>query len=119
MFEPVEVVRDDIGMWTHPDYPNWEENVSSDEIKAWLSEHDLAASVVCFEWDAEEELFERYYEKDDITAVCDWLPTSPTEDHFLVSIHDTEDGPVAIFFARQETNDQEPICQENQNSKVA
>ena len=49
------------------------------------------------EWDCSEEIQEKYWGIGDIEATRDWNPSKPklTGDWFLVSINDTEDGPVS------------------------
>ncbi len=49
--------------------------------------------AIWFELDAPEHLIERY------TDISDWQPVCDKAGSFLLSIHDTEDGPVALFFA--------------------
>ena len=92
---PMPVVRDDLGHWTHPAWPqDGDENTIP---KAWFADNGLEAYIVEFENDAPEALSDAYFElgNPDCTA---WQPSLPPGDGwFVFSIHDTEDGPVCIW----------------------
>jgi hypothetical protein len=66
-------IERDEGYWTHPDFPEWDEGTKKAE-------------------------FERFYDDSD-SDISDWSPVYEKAGSFLLSIHDTEDGPVALFFA--------------------
>ncbi|OCH31806.1 hypothetical protein A6E13_16415 [Aliivibrio fischeri] len=95
MINAVEVERDENGFWTHPHFPNLGELWKP--YKDWAEENNIKFANVWFECDASEELEERFYEKEDGSAITEWQPTKPADNAFLLSIHDTEDGPVAIW----------------------
>ncbi|MGF1905306.1 hypothetical protein [Aliivibrio salmonicida] len=97
--QEVDVKRDENGFWTHPDLPYWGEETPISEINLFLEESNLKIQTVWFDGDAPEDIHGRYYEAEDNSAVADWKPTKP-DDSFLLSLHDTEDGPVAIFASK-------------------
>jgi len=99
--EPMDVVRDAEGWWCHPHYlgePEWEdmEYIPLDKYKAYIAARGIETTFTTMEGDNDEE-FERYCETGD--ADCSrWTPTPPAGDGwFMLSIHDTEDGPVCVW----------------------
>ncbi|GGN23075.1 hypothetical protein GCM10007984_23590 [Shewanella putrefaciens] len=86
------------GYWTHPDLPEWDEGATRAECEAWAADNGGEFVSIWFEMDAPENLIERYYDDGDID-ISDWQPVCDKAGSFLLSIHDTEDGPVALFFA--------------------
>lgn len=91
------VIRDDYGYWTHPDLPVWDEGTTREQIDAWAKENNGTIVVELMDSDAPEEVSDRYFECDE--ADCSyWYPHCSKEGNFLLSIHDTEDGPIAMFF---------------------
>ncbi len=91
-----EVQRDEEGYWTHPDFPEWDEDTSKETIEQWFSDNGIGYSLIEMEWDANDELLNRYYDDGDID-ISAWQPVCELPGAFLLSIHDTESGPVAIF----------------------
>ncbi|GKX40320.1 hypothetical protein SOASR014_40590 [Pectobacterium carotovorum subsp. carotovorum] len=95
---PVE--RDECGYWTHPDYAalfGERESVSRDEFKSLMDSVGVISHLIEMEYDAPVEVADAYFEggSADISA---WQPTKPKGDGwFIGSIHDTEDGPVAVW----------------------
>lgn len=93
--KPSEVIRER-GFWTHPEFPDFGETVSfkSGEFKDWMDDNEITVVVVPMECDVDIEKFDAWYSE----GVCDcsfWNPSPPSENAFLLSIHDTEDGPYA------------------------
>lgn len=92
--EAVPVERDEDGLWTHPAWP-----ISDDEfiLKSWFTDHGLDVIMCEFEYDAPEELVDRWFEQ----GLCDcssWEPSRPLGDGwFIFSIHHAEDGPVCVW----------------------
>lgn len=93
----VQVNRDEQGFWTHPDFPAWDEDTASDEMNAWLAANGINFKAIWFHDDAPESLLESWFEGNDAAACAQWQPTFNPESGFLLSIHDTEDGPIALF----------------------
>lgn len=96
--EPAKVNRDEDGYWVHPGMPEWDEGTSGEEIDRWFSENHLSYWINKFEDSdtATDAMHDAYYNNGDI-GVPDWQPECPAEGAFLLSIHDTEEGPVAVF----------------------
>lgn len=92
---PVE--RDENGCWIHPEYDklcDGREHVPSEEFDAWLKTNGL-------EWDYElrDESFDFLDDAPYESDFSEWQPESPDgEGWFIGSIHDSEDGPVCIWF---------------------
>ncbi|MGI2111851.1 hypothetical protein ACRN9C_21060 [Shewanella frigidimarina] len=91
-------IERDEGYWTHPDLPEWDEGTTRAECEAWAADNGGEFVVIRFEYDAPEKLIDSYFEQGE-TDISDWLPVCEKAGSFLLSIHDTEDGPVALFFA--------------------
>lgn len=100
---PAEIVRDDQGFWAHPALDKYLNKVLGD--REFMTESERSSmlnhfNIVLFrkemEWDCSEELADKYWGDGDIDVVKDWQPTPPDgNEWFLISINDTEDGPVA------------------------
>ena len=101
LIQPAEVVRDEYGFWTHPDYPEWDEGTTRPMIDAWFKEQGLERSIIWFEEDAPRHLVDEWMENGE--APCEkWEPTVPEGGGwFVLSIHDTEDGPLCIWVCRE------------------
>lgn len=98
-FRSVPVIRDENGFFQHPVTLLLDEGT---DIKAWAERYGITWSVVEFEFDAPENLVDQYFEtgSPDCSA---WNPTPPEGNGWvLANINDTDDGPVAHFFRRQE-----------------
>lgn len=110
---PAEVVRDEIGTWTHPDFEKyWEEHLTdveyptSEQWQALLDYFGIEVLRVDMENDAPDDILDRYFDLNQLEAMKDWTPTHPTADGwFVLAINHTEDG-AAAWFARS-TNDSE------------
>ncbi|MBJ7265451.1 hypothetical protein [Idiomarina abyssalis] len=100
VIKPAEITRDDIGAWVHPDLPEWDEGTTQDEINDWFETHSISYEFIRFESQSSQEQFDRYYE-DGNSDLTDWKPTCDKPGSFLLSIHETEDGPVALFAVPQ------------------
>ncbi|WP_305817526.1 hypothetical protein [Photobacterium leiognathi] len=94
--QPCYVDRDEDGYWIHPELPNWDESTTSEVINAWFKANNCDYAIVYFESDAPEALSDKYYEQGE-PGVGDWEPTLPHANAFLLSIHDAEDSPIALF----------------------
>lgn len=98
---PAEVIRDENGMFRHPDMPDFDEG-DGDKCKAWIAEQGLEVVMVSLEY-AEEAVADRYFEGD--SPDCSyWEPDRPDgEDWFCLAIHDAENGPVCWWARRAVT----------------
>ena len=100
---PVEPQRDAMGYWLHPDMQTNEE-LSDADFTAWLKYLGITTELVWLEGDdapAAKEVQKRYNEGDlDVLA---WEPQAPAGDGWwLGSIHETEDGVVALWLHQLE-----------------
>lgn len=91
---PMDPTRNREGYWRHPDWPNEESDAVMD---AWLNLIGYECKAVWLDGaDDAEEVQERWANGD--TDILAWEPKKPDGDGwYLVSIHDHEDGPVAIW----------------------
>lgn len=91
--QPVDVVRDE-GVFTHPDLPDWGEYVPNDVLDAWASDNNIKLEIIHLEndGDADEELVEQWFDWK-LSNFSFWNPAPPADNAFMLSIHDTEDGP--------------------------
>lgn len=96
--QPAQIQRDENGYWSHPDFPAWDEGTKQETIDQWFADNEIAYAVDEFEDSdtATEEMHKAYYDDGEI-GVPDWKPRCHQEGAFLLSIHDTEQGPVAVF----------------------
>jgi len=95
--QPCEVVRNSYGMFTHPDFPAWHEGTHRDTVADWFTFNKGTRHVVHFDDTAPDLLFKAWLHN----GGCDlskWEPSCAANNSFLLSIHDTENGPVAWFF---------------------
>lgn len=109
--EPVEVARDAEGWFSHPQYltePEWDdvETFTREEFDKYCTERCIETAVTEMESD-DFEMHDRYCDE----GQCDcsaWEPSRPTgEGWFILSIHDSEDGPVCIWGRSIKVNLQE------------
>lgn len=104
--KPMEPQRDRDGYWTHPDVPEIE---TTEQFNAWQAEQGFQCSVVMLDGDdgvGSEDAQKRYFEEGDTDILC-WQPSKPDgEGWFIVSIHDTEDGPACLWI-RYPTEEQQ------------
>lgn len=98
--QPAQIQRDENGYWSHPDFPAWDEGVEQETIDQWFSDNEITYFVDEFEGSvtATEEMHKAYYD-DGAMGAPDWQPRCDADGAFLLSIHDTEQGPVAVFAA--------------------
>lgn len=87
----VEIKRDEYGFWVHPDLPRWDEGTTLDEARAWFADHGLTCDLVLMEGEIADK-----WGSGEINSCAEWEPELPA-DAFLVAIHDTEDGVVAMY----------------------
>lgn len=87
--------RDKNGWYTHPQCPNWDEGTTKAEQDDWLLQNKFTIDMDRFEFTASDELTDAWGE-----GLCDcskWDPKSRNHGAILMSIHDTDDGPVAFY----------------------
>ncbi|EOW9224842.1 hypothetical protein ACN26P_003374 [Vibrio cholerae] len=94
--QAVEVKRDEMGNFTHPDYPWADKEGGYIEQSAWFVDHGLFYHVDCFNHSASEELTRKFYASDSRNLSI-WNPKPPCAGAFLLSIQDSRDGPLAVW----------------------
>lgn len=101
--EVLPVNRNEDGHWTHPEYAALfgdRETVSKEEFKSFCDRHGIESSIVEMENDNNQTVIDAYFE-DGNPNISGWEPsTPPGEGWFVGSIHDTEDGPVCVWFRK-------------------
>jgi len=99
LIDAVPVVRGENGDWSHPGLPSFEDEDIA-PVYQWLAEQQLIVTQVELEGDAPPEISERYFEAGE-PDFSYWEPSKPTGDGwFMLSIHDTEDGPCCWWAQR-------------------
>lgn len=95
--KPVAVERDNEGFWAHPEFfpEDPREVIPRDEWTAWLEANQVSVNFVRLEDQVSEEVWDQYIESG-YSDISFWEPEIP-DDSFMLSIHDTDDGPVAIY----------------------
>ena len=102
LIQPAPVVRDEYGMFAHPDMPDFDEG-DGDKCKAWIATRGLQVKMVSLEYHSDEAVSERYFEAGDPDCSY-WEPDRPDgEGWFCLAIHDTDDGPVCWWARREVT----------------
>lgn len=102
--EPVELVRDAEGWFSHPQYftePEWDEveNFTREEFETYMTDRGIEAAITSLEGD-DYEANERYCEEGQVDC-SSWEPSKPSgEGWFVLSINDTEDGPICVWGRR-------------------
>lgn len=101
LIQPMAVTRDELGFWSHPDIPDFDEDGQA--YRAWLKHQGLETSFASLESeDDDHPVYKSYYHDDDPDpSVAGWNPDPPKgEGWFVLSIHDTEDGPYYVWARR-------------------
>jgi hypothetical protein len=101
LIQPMTPERDEDGWWSHPEYlASFDgDEISSEQLEGWLAQHQLETRITCMESEAADEDYQRYM--DDGQCDCTaWAVEMQPAPWFLLSIHDTEDGPIAVWGRR-------------------
>lgn len=99
LIQAVNVVRQEDGLWYHPDMPSFTENV--EQFSEWLLEQGLQIEVVKLSDEDEAHPVYANYFYAGATNVSGWNPREPDGDGwFMLSIEDTEDGPACLWARR-------------------
>jgi len=97
---PVAVERDEYGYWTHPAYAAYcgdRDFIPADEYNQWLREIGMGCAFTLLEYERDSTAQRRYFETGN-ADVHDWEPSKPDgEGWFIVSICDSDDGPVCTW----------------------
>lgn len=102
MLKPEPVRRDEEGDWTHSalsELVGDREYIPSVEWKAWQAKHNIQALILQMEFELDEDhpAWIRHFDEGNPGSVG-WNPEPPGEEYHMLSIHDTEDGPVVIWY---------------------
>lgn len=96
--KPMEPARNREGWWTHPDWPSMEDGEAA-RLDAWLK---LIGYETALAWMLEDDsddasdVIARWVSGE--TDILAWEPATPAGEGWqLVSIHDNDDGPVAVW----------------------
>ncbi len=104
MLKDIEVERDNYGEWTHPEFDSFcgeRELVPLDELRAWEDNHGIETKVSMLEDEREDDpAFISFFESDN-PNLSTWNPEPPDIEWRMLSIHDTEDGPVTVWYRRK------------------
>jgi hypothetical protein len=98
--EAPSVTRGEMGEWSHPGLP-WDQ-IDEYPIKPFLTcwGYELAHTMMDLELDDEHPAMVSYHEAGGSFAA--WTPEPPVGDGWVcISIHDTENGPVAWYARRR------------------
>ena len=100
LIQPMEVTRDVMGFWSHPGIPDFDEDHLA--YKEWQHAQGLEICHQNLESeDDEHPAYKSYYEGDGGGSIAEWNPDMPEGDGwFVLSIHDTEDGPYYVWARR-------------------
>ena len=107
--KPVEIVRDEIGAWSHPDYCAYldkyhadEESISKKDWDEMLRYFNIETVIFFLESSVSSDDWEIMMDECDISK---WNPIAPNG-FFLMDIHFGEDDAYAIF-AREKQEESE------------
>ena len=92
------VHRDDYGSYQHSQLPDFDgaECISKQVFCKWQEEMDFKLVISRMDCEVtEDHPAWIHYLKDGDAGFGEWVPEAPSENSILLSIHDTEDGPVA------------------------
>lgn len=91
------VLRDENGFWTHPDFPDWDEGTAVEVIDEWLAINKINYNFIEFVYDADIDLVDAWLDAGCEYDCSEWEPIHVNPNAFLLSIQYTEEGPVAMF----------------------
>ncbi|MFP1844425.1 hypothetical protein ACLEDU_02460 [Lonsdalea quercina] len=98
---PALVERDENGYWAHPKYIAWFKDSNPEDVDfvSWAESVEMEVDYIELEIDVDfcsragKRWFSKGYED-----ISEWEPSMPAgEGWFIVSIHDTGDGPVCVW----------------------
>lgn len=106
LIQPSPIERDDDGHYYHPDLPHWPDGDNDEAIHQWMKEQGIVGFVMLDMFDGLTDLpddeIERLSQHWEQTGDISEFPLLKPEgdDWFLLSIHETEDGPFAWWVTR-------------------
>ncbi|HGS4635416.1 TPA: hypothetical protein ACMDPH_003462 [Vibrio cholerae] len=99
--QAVEVKRDEMGNFVHPDYPWALESGDYADVAMWFVDHGLFYQVDLFDRSASEELKREFYQSESKNLTI-WNPKPPCAGAFLLAIQNYEDEPYAVWAVHAE-----------------
>lgn len=111
MLKTEMVERDEDGDWTHSELTTFlgdREYVPKTEWLDWCAQHSIETQIHYMEYDLDENhpAWIRYFDEGNAGSIG-WNPVPPGSEWHMLSIHDTEDGPVVIWYREVPPADQE------------
>ena len=102
MIKRVDPQRDQYGEWTHPELLELigdREWVPREEWQEWKDHHGIETHISEMEYDLDESdpVWISHFEEGNPGCVG-WEPKPPGPEWCVLSIHDTEDGPVVVWY---------------------
>ncbi|MEN4830015.1 hypothetical protein [Pantoea vagans] len=103
--EALPVNRNEDGHWTHPDYAKLfghREFITQQEFKSFCESNNIESSITELDGDTESSVNRTYFD-DGNPDINNWSPSKPEGyGWFIGSIHDTEDGPICVWFRKKQ-----------------
>ena len=87
--------RDQYGYYIHPQCPRWDESTTKKERDKWLSDNQYALGFDTLESSGSEACRDKY--AGGSVDISSWEPVLSHHNAILISIHDSDDGPVALY----------------------
>lgn len=111
MLEHQEIKRDEYGDWTHPailEFCGDREFIPAADWEAWKAEHQIETAITSMEYELDEDhpAWIRHFDEGNPGSLG-WNPEPPGPEWRILSIHDTEDGPVAIWYREKPSEAQD------------
>lgn len=102
MLTPETVNRDEHGDWTHSALIALfgdREQLEPGEWDRWRAQHQIETAINSMEYELDEDhpAWIRHFDEGNPGSVG-WNPEPPGDDWQMLSIHDTEDGPVVVWY---------------------
>lgn len=103
LVQPFPAERDSEGWWSHPHYlSEFDDEVSQEQFDDWCRRHQVETKITHMESDVDFEVFDAYMTDGQVDCSA-WEIRHPDDaGWFILSIHDTEDGPVCVWGRRLE-----------------
>ncbi len=96
LIQPVDVTRDNLGCFFHPDLPTFSKENQLKQLSDWAVENNLSVIIEEMNESADVDFLEQYYSCDN-GDLSRWEPVKPRADAFLLAIFEGVDGPIAWF----------------------
>lgn len=92
------VEKDRLGYWTNAGVPDFNEDENA--FNLWVEQQGLEIHKTSLENENEDNpIFQSYFENGN-ADISGWRPQPPADDWHILSIHDTEYGPVFVWARR-------------------